>query len=405
MKKILGVALGIVTSIGGFLDAGSIATSAQAGAAYGFALLWAVLLGTVCVIFLVEMSGRFSIVSRHTITDAVRKRFGFGAVIVPFGATLVVNLLVLASELGGACVALELLTGIRFQVWALPVAGIVWALLWLGTFDVIEDGTALLGLITVCFVVAVFVLHAPPGDVASGFVPRAPPHDPAHYLFLAVSIVGATIAPYLFLFYSSGAIEDKWDMSYLLPNRVIAVIGMAFGSVIAMAVIVVAALTLKPHGIEVETYEQAALMLLPAFGRWGFYLFAASLGIACIGAALELSLASAYSVAQVFGWQWGEDLKPASAARFSFAYTAFIAAAALIVLIGINPMKVTLFSMAITAVVLPLTVLPFLFLMNDRVYMREHVNGPISNAVVLLTVGVAAVLAVVSIPLEIVGSR
>jgi Mn2+/Fe2+ NRAMP family transporter len=405
MKKILGMALGIVTSIGGFLDAGSIATSAQAGAAYGFALLWAVLLGTVCVIFLVEMSGRFSIVSRHTITDAVRKRFGFGAVIVPFGAALLVNLLVLASELGGACVALELLTGIRFQLWALPVAGVVWALLWLGTFDVLEDGTALLGLITVCFVVAVFALGAPLKEVAAGFLPRAPSHDPAHYLFLAVSIVGATIAPYLFLFYSSGAIEDKWDKSYLLPNRFIAVIGMSFGATIAMAVVVVAALTLAPHGIEVETYEQAALMLVPAFGRWGFYLFTGSLGVACVGAALELSLASAYSVAQVFGWRWGEDLKPAASARFSAVYSAFIAGAALIVLVGVNPMKLTLFSMAITAVVLPLTVLPFLFLMNDRVYMGEHVNGRLSNAVVLLTVLVAALLAVLSIPLEILGSQ
>lgn len=63
MKKLLGVALGIVTSIGGFLDAGSIATSAQA--TFGNALLWSVVLGTVCVIFLVEMSGRFSIASRH----------------------------------------------------------------------------------------------------------------------------------------------------------------------------------------------------------------------------------------------------------------------------------------------------------------------------------------------------
>jgi len=142
-----------------------------------------------------------------------------------------------------------------------------------------------------------------------------------------------------------------------------------------------------------------------AFGRWGFYLFAASLGIACIGAALELSLASAYSVAQVFGWQWGEDLKPAAAARFNLAYTAFIAAAALVVLAGINPMKVTLFSMAITAVVLPLTVLPFLFLMNDRAYMREHVNGPLSNAVVVITVVIAALVALVSIPLEIFGSQ
>jgi Mn2+/Fe2+ NRAMP family transporter len=405
VKKLLGVALGIVTSIGGFLDAGSIATSAQAGSTFGYLLLWAVLLGTVCVIFLVEMSGRFSIVSGQTITDAVRKRFGFAGFIAPFVATLLVNLLVLASELGGACVALQLLTGVRFQFWAIPVAAGVWALLWLGTFDVIEDGAALLGLVTVAFVVAVFALHADPMEMARGFVPRLPDAELAHYLFLAVSIVGATIAPYLFLFYSSGAIEDKWDKSYLLPNRFIAFIGMSFGSLIAMAVIVVAALTLQPHGIRVDSYEQAALMLLPAFGRSGFYLFVASLAVACIGAALELSLATAYSVAQVFGWNWGENVKPREAMRFSVTYTLFIALAALVVLIGIDPMKLTLFSMAVTAVVLPLTVVPFLVLMNDPKFMGRHVNGRLSNAVVLLTVAIAALIAVVAIPLEVVGSQ
>jgi NRAMP (natural resistance-associated macrophage protein)-like metal ion transporter len=405
VKKLLGVALGIITSIGGFLDAGSIATSAQAGSTYGYSLLWAVLLGTVCVIFLVEMSGRFSIVSGHTITDAVRKRFGFAAFIVPFSATLLVNLLVLASELGGACMALQLLTGVRFQLWAIPVAALLWLLLWLGTFDVVEDGTALLGLVTLCFVVAIFTLGIDLKEVASGFVPRLPSHERPHYLFLAVSIIGATIAPYLFLFYSSGAIEDKWDKSYLMPNRFIALLGMSFGSVIAMAVMVVAALTLEPHGIRVEQYEQAALMLLPAFGRWGFYLFVAALAVACLGAALELSLATAYSLAQAFGWNWGENLEPRKAARFSVAYTVFIALAALVVLTGIDPMKVTLFSMAITAVVLPLSVVPFLVLMNDRRFMGKHVNGRIANAVVVLTVAIAAVIALVAIPLEIVGSQ
>lgn len=405
MKKILGIALGIVTSIGGFLDVGSIATSAQAGAAFGYSLLWAVLLGTICVIFLVEMSGRFSIVSGHTIVDAIRKRFGFAGFIVPFAASLLVNLLVLASELGGICVALQLLTGIRFQVWAIPVALAVWLLLWLGTFDVVEDGTALLGLVTLCFLVAVFTLGPEPRELAAGFVPRLPGEEHAHYLFLAVSIIGATIAPYLFLFYSSGAIEDKWDKSYITPNRYIATFGMSFGAIISMAVIVVAALALKPEGIRVEEYEQAALMLVPAFGRWGFYLFVASLAIACFGAALELSLASAYSVSQAFGWNWGEDLEPRSAARFSSAYTIFIALAALIVLSGLNPMKLTLFSMAITAVILPLTALPFLVLMNDARYMGEHVNSHFSNIVVLLIVLLAAILAVVAIPLEIIGSK
>ena len=405
MKKILGIALGIVTSIGGFLDVGSIATSAQAGAAFGLSLLWAVLLGTICVIFLVEMSGRFSIVSGHTIIDAIRKRFGFAAFIVPFAATLLVNLLVLAAELGGVCVALQLLTGIGFQLWAIPVALALWMLLWLATFDMVENGAALLGLVTLSFVVAIFVLGAEPVELAAGFVPSLPAEDRAHYLFLVVSIIGATIAPYLFLFYSSGAIEDKWDKSYITANRVIATLGMSFGGLISMAVIVVAALALKPAGIRVEQYEQAALMLVPAYGGWGFYLFVASLAIACFGAALELSLASAYSVSQAFGWNWGENLKPREAARFSTTYSAFIAAAGLIVLVGLNPMKLTLFSMAITALVLPLTALPFLVLMNDPRYMGSHVNSRFSNAVVVLIVVLTAILAVVSIPLELIGSK
>jgi Mn2+/Fe2+ NRAMP family transporter len=405
MKKLLGIALGVVTSIGGFLDVGSIATSAQAGAAFGYSLLWAVLLGTICVIFLVEMSGRFSAVSGHTIMDAIRKRFGFPSFIIPFAATLLVNLLVLASEIGGVCIALQLVTGISFQVWAVPVSAALWLLLWLGTFDEIEDGTALLGLVTLCFVVGVFALDADLREIAAGLVPSLPTSERPHYLFLAVSIIGATIAPYLFLFYSSGAIEDKWDKSFIVPNRMIAVLGMSFGSLIAMAVMAVAALALQPHGIRVEEYEQAAIMLVPAFGKWGFYLFAASLAIACFGAALELSLATAYSVAQGFGWRWGEDVAPRDAARFSTTYTLFIVLSALIVLSGLNPLRLTLFSMALSAVIMPLTVIPFLVLMNDERYMGEYVNGRLSNGVVAFVVLLSALVAIVAIPLEIVGSK
>ena len=57
MKKILQIALGIVTSVGGFLEIGSITTAAQAGASFGFQLGWTILLGTLCIGFLVEMSG------------------------------------------------------------------------------------------------------------------------------------------------------------------------------------------------------------------------------------------------------------------------------------------------------------------------------------------------------------
>src|SRR5947209_813851 len=114
MSKLLEIALGIVTSVGGFLEIGSLATAAQAGAAFGYQLIWAILLGVICVAFLVEMAGRFAAVSRHTVTDAIRERFGFGFFMLPLVGTLFVNLLVIAAELGGVAIALEFATGIGF---------------------------------------------------------------------------------------------------------------------------------------------------------------------------------------------------------------------------------------------------------------------------------------------------
>ena len=152
MKKILSIALGIVTSIGGFLDVGSIATSAQAGAGFGFALIWAILLGTICVAFLVEMCGRLGAISRHTLGDALRERFGAKFFMLPYLVEFIVDFLLLASEIGGVSIALQLATGIGFRWWALPVALAVWLLLWRGTFGLIENGVASLGLVTLVFV-------------------------------------------------------------------------------------------------------------------------------------------------------------------------------------------------------------------------------------------------------------
>lgn len=404
MKKALEIMLGIVTSIGGFLEVGSLATAVQAGAKFRFQLLWAIALGTICIIFLVEMAGRFSAVSRHTIPDALRERFGFGFFLIPLTVTLIINFLVMGAEIGGVCLALQLVTGVSFQWWALPVAFLAWLLMWKGTFGVIEQGVSALGLVTLCFIVGAVMLHPSLMEVGKGFLPTLPQHDPASYWFTAVSILGASITPYLFFFYSSGAIEDKWDKSYLPANRAVAGLGMSFGGSIAMGALVVAAMVFLPRGItEIQSYDQVAVMLTPVFGYWGFLLFAASLGIACLGAALEISLEQAYLVAQGFGWNWGENMKPREDPGFALVYTASIFLSSLLMLVGIDPLKLTLFSMALTAASLPITVVPFLFLMNDERYVGEHRNGIVGNAVVLFIIALAFVLALVSLPLEIIG--
>src|ERR1700704_517971 len=112
MKKLMEIALGIVTSVGGFLEIGSITTAAQAGAEFSFQLIWAIVLGGVCIIFLVEQSGRFTAVSGRTIPDAIRERFGANYFLFLYIILGIVSLLVLGAQIGGDCIALELATGI-----------------------------------------------------------------------------------------------------------------------------------------------------------------------------------------------------------------------------------------------------------------------------------------------------
>jgi len=403
MKKLLEIALGIVTSVGGFLEIGSITTAAQAGAEFSLQLIWAIVLGGLCVIFLVEQSGRFAAVSGRTIPDAIRERFGSNYFLSLYVVLGIVCLLVLGAELGGVCIALELATGIGFQWWGLPAAFIVWLVIWKGTFGVIEKGVSLLGLITLCFVVGAWLVHPQWPQVVQGALPSLPQHDSSRYWFIAVSIMGASISPYLFFFYSSGAIEDEWNESYIQINRVISTAGMTFGSLISIAVLILAAVLLLPKGVRLDHYQQLPLLLTPIFGKWGFWLLVASIGIACLGAAMEITLQIAYLTAQGFGWNWSENQHPSAEARFSFTYSITIILASLIVIVGIDPLKLTVFTMAITAATLPVSIVPFLFLMNDPSYVRVYRNGWFSNSIVLLIVGIAFLLAVVTIPLQIFG--
>lgn len=404
MKKLLQISLGIVTSVGGFLETGLIATSSQAGAAFGFSLIWSLLLGTVCLIFLVEMSGRFAIASKLTIADAIRDRFGSNVYIVALAVNVIVNLLILTSEIGGVSLALQFVTGWSFQHWAVPVALATWLLLWRGTFGMIEDGVAALGLLALCFVVGMFMMGPPWGEVAKGALPLFPKENFLHYSFLAVSILGAVISPYLLFFYSSGAIEDKWDKSYFGINRAIAIIGMSFGAVISLAIIVLAALVYQPRGItDIEGYDQIALILTPVFGGWGIHLFSVSLLITCFGAALEVALAQSYLFAQGFGWNWSESARPKTDPAFSLVYTISIVIAVIPIAAGLDPLTVTIFSMAITALSLPFGVVPFIVLMNDKSYVGQHTNGWLGNWVVLLVIGLAFLFAVITVPLQIWG--
>jgi Mn2+/Fe2+ NRAMP family transporter len=318
-------------------------------------------------------------------------------------AELLLDLLLLTAELGGVAIALQMVTGFAFQWWLVPVAIAAGVLLWLGSFAVIEDGLGLLGLVTLVLVFAAYRLQPSMSQLTTGLVPSLPTHDAARFGFLAVSIVGATVSPYLLNFYGSGAVEEKWSAGDLWPNRITAFGGIGFGAGVSMATLVCAALVLAPQHVKVDSFDQASAMLTPVFHSWATPLFALALGIGCFGAAVELSLNAGYILAQGFGWSWGANRQRLTTARFSVAMTLMLTTGTVIALIGFDPLQLTMISVGITVLLMPVVVLPMLVLMNDDALVKDHRSGPVGNAALAAIVILGAMLACVVIPLEIMG--
>jgi Mn2+/Fe2+ NRAMP family transporter len=135
MKKWKDVALGIVTAIGGFVDAGELITSAQAGARFQWSLLWVVPLCVLLAILYEAMAARVAMSTRRALFDAVRERLSFRLAAIPLVAVCLVNLLTLVAEIAGMAYALEMATGWRYLIWALPCTLALWFILWRGSFS------------------------------------------------------------------------------------------------------------------------------------------------------------------------------------------------------------------------------------------------------------------------------
>ena len=318
MHKFFRVALGVTTSIGGFLDAGALATTAEAGAQFRYSLLWALLAGTLCSMVLMEMAGRVAIVSGHALRDAIHERFGVRISLPMLAIGLILDVLILGSEIGGASVALQLESGIRFEWWAIPVGLLCWLLIWTRSFGFIERAVSFAGLVTLAFVLSAVRVHPALSGIAAGIVPQIPHQNSSAYWYTGVAIIGAIMSPYMFFFYSSGVIEDEMHEESLGLNRIVASAGMGFGALVAAGVLITAAVTLGPAGVHVSNFGEAAKMLQPVFGKTaGLLLFVLSLGIASFGAAVEVSMGAAYVTAQVFGWNWSAASPARKQARFS----------------------------------------------------------------------------------------
>jgi Mn2+/Fe2+ NRAMP family transporter len=164
----------------------------------------------------------------------------------------------------------------------------------------------------------------------------------------------------------------------------------------------IAALVLSPADISVDSLPVVALPVVAAVGKLG--LAAAILGIfaATFGAALETALSAGYCVAQYFGWEWGKLHAPREAARFYLVVLMSLLGAALFGVSRVDPIKVTEYSIVLSAAALPLTYFPILVIANDPDYMGDRVNGKLANAVAFVYLIILVLVAVATIPLIVI---
>lgn len=404
VKRVLAIALGILTAIGGFVDIGDIVANAEAGARFGIAHAWVLLVGVIGICAYAEMSGRVTTVSGRPVFDLVRERLGPRVALANLAGSLLVTVLTLGAELGGVGLALQLATSVNYLLWVPVVAVVLWVALWRVKFDVLENVFGLTGLVLIVFIVAAVKLGPDPSELWQQAAHPGPTggEDWGTYWFVAVALFASALTPYEVFFFSSGGVEERWTSKDLLRSRVNVFVGFPLGGLLAFAIMVTSATVFQPREISVDTLAQVAMPVALAVGKLG--LAAAILGFfaATFGAAMETGLSTAYTVAQYFGWAWGKLSRPRQAARFHTVLIVGILVGVAVLMTTIDPIQLTEYTLVFSAVALPLTYLPILVVANDRGYLGDRVNGRLANAVgsVYLVVVVAAALA--AIPLMLV---
>jgi Mn2+/Fe2+ NRAMP family transporter len=404
VRRIFEIFLGVLTAFGGFVDMGDLVANAQTGARFGMGLAWVVVVGVVGIVIYAEMAGRVAATSGRAVFDLVRERLGARVALIDLVACFFINLLTLTAEVAGLAVVIQLASGLNYLMWIPLAAAATWIVIWKVKFSIMEKVFGLTGLLLVGIAVAVWQLHPDVGSLWSQAVnPQIPSTETLPtYAFFGVALLGAAMTPYEVFFFSSGAVEDGWTKRDLNVNRANVYLGFPLGGLLSIAIMASTAIVLKPRGIEADTLGHVVLPVGFALGKVAVAVVLVGMFAAIFSAALETGLSAGYTISQFFGWQWGKYVRPRDAARFHVVVIAALLFAVGLGLTTVDPVKVTEYSIVLSAAALPLTYFPILVVANDPTYMGEATNSRVLNAIGSVYLVILVLVSVATIPLMIV---
>jgi Mn2+/Fe2+ NRAMP family transporter len=366
-------------------DAGGILVYSQAGAQYGFLLLWTMIPITLALIVVQEMSARMGAVTGKGLSDLIREEFGLRITFLMMIGILIINFGNVVTEFIGIATSLELFGLSRFVT--VPIcAVIVWLIVVKGQYKTVEKVFLAASFFYITYLFAGAMAHPLWKDAAISTIkpPALKAFRDQAYLFMVIGVVGTTIAPWMQFYLQSSIVEKGVTRRGLKASRWDVITGCIFTDVVAWFIIVACAATLYVHGYrDIKYAADAAQALKPLAGQYAYILFAVGLFNASLFAASILPLSTAYTVCEGLGFESGVDKKFGEAPFFYWLYTLLIVAGGILVLLIPGPqlVRIVLWSQVVNGIVLPFVLIFMLLLINKKELMGEYVNSHLFNAV------------------------
>ena len=372
-------------------DAGGIFTYSEAGALWGYNLLWTLIPITLALIVSQEMCSRMGAVTGKGLSDLIREEFGLRTTFIIMVVLLFVNLANVTANFAGVAGSLELFHVSRYI--SVPIgAAIVWLLVVKGTYNSVEKVFLVASSFYLAYVVSALAVkpdwtRALKATIEPVVIPEAA------FFALLVGLVGTSVAPWMQFYLQAAVVEKGIDAKHYRETRIEVILGCVVMSVIAFFIIVASAGAIYDQGPRrINDAAEAAEALRP-LGEYAYILFAGGLMSASLFAASILPLSTAYTVCEGLGFESGVDRRFDEAPTFYWMYTLLIVIGGGLVLIpGLPLVRMILFSQVLNGILLPVILIFTLLLVNRKDLMHEWTNSPLYNAIAGITVVVMIVL-------------
>ncbi len=366
-------------------DPGGILTYSQAGAKFGYQLLWTLIPTTVALIVVQEMAARMGAVTGKGLSDLIREEFGLRATFFTMLVLGIADFFNIVSEFAGLASGMGIFGVTKYIV--VPIgAALVWTLIVRGRYKPVERVLIIASLIYFAYPVSAFFAK-PDWDLALKQTILPTLSGNPEYLLMIVGLIGTTITPWMQFYLQAAVVERGVDTRHYGLCRLDVIVGCVVTDVIAFFIVVACGATIyHTDHPEITDVAQAAVALVPVAGKFAALLFAVGLVNASLLSAAILPLATSYNICEGLGFESGIDKRFSEAPIFYWLYTFLVFGGAAIVLIPKLPLlKLILFSQVANGVLLPFVVVYMLLLVNRPRLMGAFTNKAWQNWVAWTT--------------------